>query len=74
MMTLKMIFDEELKELLLDLKRGYPLQMNQLQQGLDQMLAQKGQLEEQIPMLEAEIEKLQKKMATLDSLMPEEEE
>tara|TARA_B100002019_G_C21101117_1_gene513610 strand:- start:246 stop:467 length:222 start_codon:yes stop_codon:yes gene_type:complete len=73
-MTLKMIFDEELKELLLDLKRGYPLQMNQLQQGLDQMLAQKGQLEEQIPMLEAEIEKLQKKMATLDSLMPEEEE
>jgi len=73
-MTLKMIFDEELKELLLDLKRGYPLQMNQLQQGLDQMLAQKGQLEEQIPVLEAEIEKLQKKMATLDSLMPEEEE
>ncbi len=73
-MTLKMIFDEELKELLLDLKRGYPLQMNQLQQGLDQMLAQKEQLEEQIPLLESEIEKLQKKMATLDSLMPEEEE
>ena len=73
-MTLKMIFDEELKEFLMDLKRGYPLQMNQLQQGLDQMLAQKGQLEEQIPVLEAEIEKLQKKMATLDSLMPEEEE
>ena len=73
-MTLKMIFDEELKELLLDLKRGYPLQLNQLQQGLDQMLAQKEQLEEQIPVLEAEIEKLQKKMATLDSLMPEEEE
>ena len=73
-MTLKMTFDEELKELLLDLKRGYPLQLNQLQQGLDQMLAQKEQLEEQIPMLEAEIEKVQKKMATLDSLMPEEEE
>ena len=73
-MTLKIIFDEELKELLLDLKRGYPLQLNQLQQGLDQMLAQKEQLEEQIPMLEAEIEKLQKKMTTLDSLMPEEEE
>lgn len=73
-MTLKMIFDEELKEMLLDLKRGYPLQLNQLQQGLDQMLAQKEQLEEQIPMLEAEIEKVQKKMATLDSLMPEEEE
>ena len=73
-MTLKMIFDEELKELLMDLKRGYPLQMNQLQQGLDQMLAQKEQLEEQIPLLESEIEKLQKKMATLDSLMPEEEE
>lgn len=73
-MTLKMTFDEELKELLLDLKRGYPLQLNQLQQGLDQMLAQKEQLEEQIPMLEAEIEKLQKKMSTLDSLMPEEEE
>lgn len=73
-MTLKMIFDEELKELLLDLKRGYPLQLNQLQEGLERMLAQKGQLEEQIPMLEAEIEKLQKKMATLDSLMPEEEE
>ena len=73
-MTLKMIFDEELKEMLLDLKRGYPLQLNQLQQGLDQMLAQKEQLEEQIPMLEAEIEKVQKKMATLDSLMLEEEE
>ena len=73
-MTLKMIFDEELKDLLMDLKRGYPLQMNQLQQGLDQMLAQKEQLEEQIPLLESEIEKLQKKMATLDSLMPEEEE
>ena len=73
-MTLKMIFDEELKEMLLDLKRGYPLQLNQLQQGLDQMLAQKEQLEEQIPMLEAEIEKVQKKMATLDSLMPDEEE
>lgn len=73
-MTLKMIFDEELKELLLDLKRGYPLQLNQLQEGLERMLAQKEQLEEQIPMLEAEIEKLQKKMATLDSLMPEEEE
>lgn len=73
-MTLKMIFDEELKELLLDLKRGYPLQLNQLQEGLERMLAQKGQLEEQIPMLEAEIEKLQKKMETLDSLMPEEEE
>ena len=73
-MTLKMIFDEELKEMLLDLKRGYPLQLNQLKQGLDQMLAQKEQLEEQIPMLEAEIEKVQKKMATLDSLMPEEEE
>lgn len=73
-MTLKMTFDEELKEMLLDLKRGYPLQLNQLQQGLDQMLAQKEQLEEQIPMLEAEIEKVQKKMATLDSLMPEEEE
>lgn len=73
-MTLKMIFDEELKELLLDLKRGYPLQMNQLQQGLEQMLAQKEQLDEQIPLLEAEIEKLQKKIATLESLMPEEEE
>jgi len=65
---------EKFEELMKDLKVGYSNQLNQLKQGLEQMLAQKAQLEENIPLLKEEIEKVENKLAHVINLLPDEEE
>ena len=46
---------EKFETLLKDLKVGYANQLTQLRQGLEQMIGQKAQLEENIPLLESEL-------------------
>ena len=65
---------EKFEELMKDLKIGYTNHLNHLRQGLEQMLGQKKQLEENIPMLKAEIEKVENKLSHVTNLLPDEEE
>lgn len=65
---------EKLETLLNDLKVGYKNQLAQLKGGLDQMLAQREQLNENIPLLELEIEKVEEKLVEVTNLLPDEEE
>lgn len=65
---------EKLETLLNDLKVGYKNQLAQLKGGLDQMLAQREQLNENIPLLESEIEKVEEKLVEVTNLLPDEEE
>lgn len=65
---------EKFETLLKDLKVGYANQLTQLRQGLEQMIGQKAQLEENIPLLESEIKKVEDKLAEVTNLLPDEEE
>jgi phage shock protein A len=65
---------EKFEDLMKDLKVGYKNQLNQLRQGLEQMIGQKAQLEENIPLLKAEIEKVENKLSHVTNLLPDEEE
>lgn len=65
---------EKFEDLMKDLKVGYTNQLNQLRQGLEQMIGQKAQLEENIPLLKAEIEKVENKLSHVTNLLPDEEE
>ena len=65
---------EKFEDLMKDLKVGYNNQLNQLRQGLEQMIAQKAQLEENIPLLEEEIKKVEGKLSHVTNLLPDEEE
>ena len=65
---------EKFEDLMKDLKVGYNNQLNQLRQGLEQMFAQKAQLEENIPLLEEEIKKVEGKLSHVTNLLPDEEE
>jgi len=65
---------EKIETLLKDLKVGYNNQLAQLKGGLEQMLAQREQLNENIPLLQSEIEKVEDKLDEVTNLLPEEEE
>ena len=65
---------EKFETLLKDLKVGYNNQLAQLKGGLEQMLAQREQLNENIPLLKAEIKKVEDKLDDVTNLLPEEEE
>lgn len=65
---------EKFETLLKDLKVGYNNQLAQLKGGLEQMLAQREQLNENIPLLKAEIKKVEDKLDEVTNLLPEEEE
>ena len=64
---------EKFETLLKDLKVGYTNQLAQLKGGLEQMLGQQEQLNENIPLLEAEIKKVEDKLDEVTNLLPEEE-
>ena len=65
---------EKFEELMKDLKVGYTNQLAQLKGGLEQMLGQQEQLNENIPLLEAEIKRVEDKLGEVTNLLPDEEE
>tara|TARA_B100000900_G_C20363629_1_gene627376 strand:- start:143 stop:361 length:219 start_codon:yes stop_codon:yes gene_type:complete len=65
---------EKIETLLKDLKVGYNNQLAQLKGGLEQMLAQREQLNENIPLLQSEIEKVENKLGEVTNLLPDEGE
>ncbi|MDB2565372.1 hypothetical protein N9X64_00485 [bacterium] len=66
--------DEDLKNHMTALYEGYKHQLTQLVAGLQQMLVQKDQLSENIPLLETEIEAVETKIEQLKKYLSIEEE
>jgi hypothetical protein len=66
--------ETELNEHLLTLVEGYKNQLAQLIQGLEQMIMQKQQIDENIPLLETEVEVVTTKIAHLTKYLGIEEE
>lgn len=75
MMTeMKTMNETELNEHLLALIDGYTNQLAQLTQGLEQMIMQKQQIDENIPLLETEVEAVTTKIGQLKEYLGIDEE
>lgn len=66
--------ETELKTHLANLYQGYTHQLAQLTQGLEQMLAQKEQMDTNIPLLETEIESVTSSIEKLGTFLGIDEE
>jgi hypothetical protein len=71
---MKKMNDTELKEHMATLYDGYNNQLTQLSQGLEQMIMQKQQIDENIPLLETEVEAVTTKIAQLKKYLAIDEE